>query len=112
VSKLFRRDVVLVVAVDSGNRAAIKCNGAGIGGRTAEYATAQEAYSMQPDLVAILGGTPFTSDSTEGVAADAWWRLLDQRRAMLILNGHDRVYSRFARWIRLTATTGITSRCC
>jgi hypothetical protein len=40
---------------NSGNPAAVKCNGAGIGGQTAEYATAQQAYSMQPDLVAILG---------------------------------------------------------
>jgi hypothetical protein len=40
--------------------------------------------------------SPFTSDSTEGAAADAWWQLLYQHHATLILNGHDHVYSRFA----------------
>ena len=42
-------------AENAGNPAAVKCGGSGIGGPTAEYATAQQAYSMQPDLVAILG---------------------------------------------------------
>jgi calcineurin-like phosphoesterase family protein len=231
-------------AENSGNPAAVKCGGSGIGGQTAEYATAQEAYSMQPDLVAILGdeqyqvgklsdfeqsyeqtwgglkmlqrpapgnheyyaytkkgdneaaqngngyfayfnghdaagtpnaegqagddtstnqgwysydlghwhiislniecnsaafhndcsttdggvlagetswlahdleqdhapctlaywhqptfsstASPFTSDSQEGTTADAWWRLLYQHHATLVLNGHDHVYSRFA----------------
>ena len=229
---------------NSGNPAAVKCNGSGIGGMTAEYATAQQAYAMKPDLVAILGdeqyqvgklsdfeqsyeqtwgglkmlerpspgnheyysytkkgdneaaqngagyfayfnghdaagtpnaqgqagddtstnqgwysydlghwhiislniecesvafnndcsttdsgvlagetnwlaqdlrhddaactlaywhqptfsstASPFTSDSTEGATADAWWKLLYQHHATLILNGHDHVYSRFA----------------
>ena len=40
--------------------------------------------------------TPFTSDSAEGAAADAWWKLLYAHGADLVLNGHDHVYSRFA----------------
>ncbi len=52
------------------------------------------AYWHQPTFSSTV--TPFTSDSTEGQAADAWWKLLYQSHATLILNGHDHVYSRFA----------------
>jgi hypothetical protein len=52
------------------------------------------AYWHQPTFSSTA--TPFTSDSTEGQAADAWWKLLYQHHATLILNGHDHVYSRFA----------------
>jgi hypothetical protein len=52
------------------------------------------AYWHQPTFSSTA--TPFTSDSTEGAAADAWWKLLYQHHATLILNGHDHVYSRFA----------------
>src|SRR5262249_13224649 len=38
----------------------------------------------------------FKDDSDEGKSADAWWKLLYQHHADLILNGHDHVYSRFA----------------
>ena len=48
---------------NSGNPAAVKCGGAGIGGQTAEYATAQQAYSMTPDLVAIIGDEQYRSES-------------------------------------------------
>jgi hypothetical protein len=52
------------------------------------------AYWHQPTFSST--STPFTSDSTEGAAADAWWKLLYQHHATLVLNGHDHVYSRFA----------------
>jgi len=52
------------------------------------------AYWHQPTFSSTA--SPFTSDSTEGAAADAWWQLLYQHHATLILNGHDHVYSRFA----------------
>jgi hypothetical protein len=42
-------------AENAGNPPAVKCDGPGIGGFSAEYATAQEAYDMKPNLVAILG---------------------------------------------------------
>jgi acid phosphatase type 7 len=52
------------------------------------------AYWHQPTFSSTAD--PWTSDSTEGQAADAWWQLLYQHHATLILNGHDHVYSRFA----------------
>ena len=52
------------------------------------------AYWHQPTFSSTA--TPFTSDSAEGTAADAWWKLLYAHHATLILNGHDHVYSRFA----------------
>ena len=52
------------------------------------------AYWHQPTFSSTA--TPFTSDSTEGQTADAWWKLLYAHHADLILNGHDHVYSRFA----------------
>jgi Calcineurin-like phosphoesterase len=52
------------------------------------------AYWHQPTFSSTA--SPFTSDSTEGQTADAWWQLLYQHHATLILNGHDHVYSRFA----------------
>jgi hypothetical protein len=52
------------------------------------------AYWHQPTFSSTAD--PFTSDSAEGAAADAWWQLLYQHHATLILNGHDHVYSRFA----------------
>jgi len=35
------------------------------------------------------------ADSTEGLAADAWWKLLYKAHATLILNGHEHYYARF-----------------
>jgi hypothetical protein len=35
------------------------------------------------------------ADSIEGLAADAWWKLLYKAHATLILNGHEHVYARF-----------------
>jgi hypothetical protein len=39
-------------AENAGNPPAVKCGGAGIGGLSAECATAQQAYAMKPNLVA------------------------------------------------------------
>jgi hypothetical protein len=52
------------------------------------------AYWHQPTFSSTA--SPFTSDSAEGQAAGAWWKLLYAHRATLVLNGHDHVYSRFA----------------
>lgn len=52
------------------------------------------AYWHQPTFSSTA--SPFTSDSTEGETADAWWKLLYAHHATLVLNGHDHVYSRFA----------------
>jgi len=35
------------------------------------------------------------ADSLEGLASDAWWKLLYQAHATLILNGHEHYYARF-----------------
>ena len=51
------------------------------------------AYWHQPTFSSTA--SPSTSDSAEGQTAGAWWKLLYQHRATLILNGHDHVYSRF-----------------
>lgn len=34
------------------------------------------------------------ADSTEGLAADAWWKLLYKAHATLVLNGHEHYYAR------------------
>ncbi|HKD93530.1 MAG TPA: metallophosphoesterase [Gaiellaceae bacterium] len=52
------------------------------------------AYWHQPTFSSTV--SPFKTDSQEGMTADAWWQLLYQHHATLILNGHDHVYSRFA----------------
>ena len=58
------------------------------------HAACTLAYWHQPTFSSTA--SPFTSDSLEGATADAWWKLLYQHHATLILNGHDHVYSRFA----------------
>ncbi len=35
------------------------------------------------------------ADSTEGLAADSWWKLLYKAHATLVLNGHEHLYARF-----------------
>jgi hypothetical protein len=35
------------------------------------------------------------ADSIEGLASDAWWKLLYQAHATLVLNGHEHYYARF-----------------
>jgi hypothetical protein len=42
-------------ATNAGNPTAVKCGSASLGGYAAEYATAQQAYAMHPDAVALLG---------------------------------------------------------
>lgn len=58
----------------------------------ANHADCTIAYWHQPTFSVSGPTTP----SAEGVAADAWWKLLYQSRATLILNGHDHTYARFA----------------
>ena len=59
-----------------------------------DHAACTLAYWHQPTFSSTAN--PFTSDSAEGQAADAWWKLLYAHGADLVLNGHDHVYSRFA----------------
>ena len=40
---------------NAGNPSSLKCGSASLGGLTAEYATAQQAYAMHPDAAALLG---------------------------------------------------------
>ncbi len=49
------------------------------------------AYWHQPTF-SVAGATA----DPEGIAADAWWRLLYKHGADLVLNGHDHTYARYA----------------
>ena len=57
----------------------------------ADHAECTLAYWHQPTFNATEGA----ASSAEGQAADAWWQLLYQHRADVVLNGHDHVYARF-----------------
>ena len=59
-----------------------------------DHAACTLAYWHQPTFSSTF--VPWTGDSPEGMAADAWWKLLYAHHATLILNGHDHVYTRFA----------------
>lgn len=59
------------------------------------------AYWHQPTFSAITSGVNAASVGAggtlkEGTATDAWWQLLYDAHADLILNGHEHVYARFA----------------
>ncbi|HEX2903975.1 MAG TPA: metallophosphoesterase [Jatrophihabitans sp.] len=59
------------------------------------------AYWHQPTFTAADSSTDVPdpsapgADSTEGLAADAWWKLLYADHATLVLNGHEHYYARF-----------------
>lgn len=59
------------------------------------------AYWHQPTFSSTSTGTATLAasapgvDSQEGAAADAWWKLLYQNHATLVLNGHEHAYARF-----------------
>ncbi len=55
----------------------------------ANHSSCTLAYWHQPTFSAT--GEP----STEGTAADTWWKLLYHAGADLVLNGHEHVYARF-----------------
>ncbi|MFC1412654.1 metallophosphoesterase [Streptacidiphilus sp. N1-12] len=58
------------------------------------------AYWHQPTFSATTASTTTVpaaapgAGGIEGAAADAWWKLLYQRHATLILNGHEHAYAR------------------
>ncbi|WP_042426373.1 metallophosphoesterase family protein [Streptacidiphilus anmyonensis] len=58
------------------------------------------AYWHQPTFSATTAATATVPASApgaggvEGAAADAWWKLLYQHRATLVLNGHEHAYAR------------------
>ena len=56
------------------------------------------AYWHQPTFSATTTGDTAAQPgvgSAEGTAADAWWQLLYNAHATLVLNGHEHVYARF-----------------
>ena len=56
------------------------------------------AYWHQPTFSATTDGSNAAAPgagSAEGAAADAWWKLLYDAHASLVLNGHEHVYARF-----------------
>jgi hypothetical protein len=59
------------------------------------------AYWHQPTFTAADSAAQVANpaapgaDSAEGLAADAWWKLLYANHATLILNGHEHYYARF-----------------
>jgi hypothetical protein len=55
------------------------------------------AYWHQPTFTATGATSPGDNRfaSAEGQAGDAWWQLLYQHHADLVLNGHEHVYARF-----------------
>ena len=60
----------------------------------ASHADCTLAYWHQPTFGS--SSSPSNTDSAEGQAADAWWKLLYAHGADVVLGGHDHVYSRFA----------------
>ncbi|MEH0109785.1 metallophosphoesterase [Tersicoccus sp. MR15.9] len=55
------------------------------------------AYWHQPAFTASGStGTDPAFGSDEGKASDAWWSLLYQNRADVVLNGHEHLYARFS----------------
>ncbi len=64
-----------------------------------DHASCTLAYWHQPTWSAsnapVNPTTPGTA-SGEGAAADAWWQLLQDHGADLLLNGHEHLYARFA----------------
>jgi hypothetical protein len=62
----------------------------------ADHAACTLAYWHQPTF-SVAGNTGDPGDADpEGVAADAWWKLLYQHGADIVLNGHDHTYARYA----------------
>jgi hypothetical protein len=63
----------------------------------ANHAACTLAYWHQPTFSATTATNPAAPGvgSGEGAAADAWWNLLYDAHASLILNGHEHVYARF-----------------
>lgn len=54
------------------------------------------AYWHQPTFSAADAAVAGSHSTTpEGTAADAWWKLLYQHGADIVLNGHDHLYARF-----------------
>jgi hypothetical protein len=55
------------------------------------HASCTLAYWHQPTFTVAD-----TAPSAEGTAATAWWKLLYQHHADIVLNGHDHTYARYA----------------
>jgi hypothetical protein len=61
-----------------------------------DHATCTLAYWHQPTFSAADPSSSAPGADPEGPTADAWWKLLYQHGADVILNGHDHLYARFA----------------
>jgi hypothetical protein len=64
-----------------------------------DHASCTLAYWHQPTWSASAPPANSTTPGTgsgEGTAADAWWQLLQDHGADLVLNGHEHLYARFA----------------
>ena len=62
-------------AENAANPAALKCGSPSLGGYSAEYATAQQAYGLHPDAVALLGDEQYQVGKLtdfEGSFEQAW----------------------------------------
>jgi hypothetical protein len=55
----------------------------------------QPTFTAADTSAAVPNPSVPGADSVEGLAADAWWKLLYQAHATLILNGHEHYYARF-----------------
>ena len=70
----------------------------GLLGEETDWLAADLAGDHSPCTLAYWHQATFTAigaPSTEGAAADAWWDLLYQSGADVVLNGHEHVYARF-----------------
>lgn len=54
----------------------------------------QPTFSSTTDSTATVAGSAPGAGGIEGAATDAWWKLLYDAHATLVLNGHEHVYAR------------------
>ena len=54
----------------------------------------QPTFSATTDSTATVPASAPGAGGQEGAVADAWWQLLYDNRATLILNGHEHIYAR------------------
>jgi hypothetical protein len=55
----------------------------------------QPTFTAADSSAAVANPAAPGADSAEGLAADAWWTLLYNSHATLVLNGHEHYYARF-----------------
>jgi len=55
----------------------------------------QPTFTAADSTAAVANPSAPGADSLEGLASDAWWKLLYNAHATLVLNGHEHYYARF-----------------